>query len=40
MKLIRDASLLYIILFFGGGGTLIFPYLLTVTVLYLTGVIG
>jgi hypothetical protein len=40
MKLLRDASLLYIILFFGGGGSLIIPYLLTVTVLYLTGVIG
>jgi hypothetical protein len=40
MKLIRDAGLLYIILFFGGGGTLIFPYLLAVIVLYLTGVIG
>lgn len=40
MKLARDAGLLYIILFFGGGGTLIIPYLLAVTVLYFTGVIG
>jgi hypothetical protein len=40
MKLLRDASLLYIILFLGGGGTLIIPYLLAVSILYLTGVIG
>jgi hypothetical protein len=40
MKLIKEASLLYIILFFLGGGALIFPYLLAVIVLYLTGVIG
>jgi hypothetical protein len=40
MKLVKHASLLYIILFFGGGGTLIIPYLLAVAVLYLTGVIG
>jgi hypothetical protein len=40
MKLLRDASLLYIILFFGGGGTLIIPYLIAVIGLYLTGVIG
>jgi hypothetical protein len=40
MKLLKDASLLYIILFFGGGGTLIIPYLFAVSVLYLTGVIG
>lgn len=40
MKLAKDASLLYIILFIGGGGTLIIPYLLAVSILYLTGVIG
>ena len=40
MKLLKHASLMYAVLFFGGGGTLIIPYLLAVTVLYLTGVIG
>jgi hypothetical protein len=40
MKLLRDASLLYIIIFVGGGGSLVIPYLATITVLYMTGVIG
>lgn len=40
MKLLKHASLMYAVLFLGGGGTLIIPYLLAVTVLYLTGVIG
>ena len=40
MKLLRDASLVYLVLFFGGVGTLIIPYLILITVLYLTGVIG
>jgi hypothetical protein len=40
MKLVKHASLIYLVLFFGGGGTLIIPYLLAITILYLTGVIG
>jgi hypothetical protein len=40
MRLLKDASLLYIILFLGGGGSLIIPYLLAVSILYMTGVIG
>jgi hypothetical protein len=40
MKLLKHASLIYLVLFFGGGGTLIIPYLLAITILYLTGVIG
>ena len=40
MKLLRDASLVYLVLFFGGAGALIIPYLIITTVLYLTGVIG
>jgi len=40
MKLLKHASLIYLVLFFGGAGTLIIPYLILITVLYLTGVIG
>ena len=40
MKFLRDSALIYTILFFGGGGTLIVPYLITIIVLYLIGVIG
>jgi hypothetical protein len=40
MKLLRDASLLYIILFFAGYGAYILPFVIIISGLYLTGVIG
>jgi hypothetical protein len=40
MKFLKDSALIYAVLFFGGGGTLIVPYLIAITILYLIGVIG
>jgi hypothetical protein len=40
VKFLKDSALIYTALFFGGGGTLIVPYLIAIIILYLIGVIG